>query len=87
MHSKHRNKYWSECEDDRCDVCLAHKLEYDEGLLVYCDGCNVVVHPDCYRLDLLKGIPKGAWLCARCKDYNKKKKEIYCFLCPREKTF
>ena len=44
------------------------------------------MHVECYRLDLLKGIPKGDWLCARCKVYNKSKEEIYCFLCPREKT-
>ena len=45
------------------------------------------VHQKCYGSELLKGIPKGMWYCARCTDLRKnptkKCTEIKCLFCPQ----
>lgn len=48
--------------NDVCVVCLDGVSE-DANQIVYCDGCNMAVHQECYGI---RSLPKRAWLCERC---------------------
>ena len=37
-------------EDARCDVCNDGDFE-DNNLIVFCDGCDIAVHQQCYGID------------------------------------
>ena len=43
--------------DDCCAVCLESE-GFDDNPIVFCDGCNVCCHMDCYGLS---EIPAGSW--------------------------
>ena len=60
---------------DECDICQAGVLTDD--MLLFCDGCNVAVHPNCYCVET---IPEGPWFCQKCQDTGHE--EIRCCLCP-----
>lgn len=63
-------------EDQACAVC--GKSECDaSNAIVFCDGCNIAVHQECYGIPF---IPEGGWLCRRClisRDQGQK-----CVFCP-----
>mgnify|MGYP002787151719 CR=1 FL=1 len=49
--------------DMRCEVCRLPDTDNPSNLLVLCDGCDLVVHQDCYGIP---HIPEGPWLCRAC---------------------
>jgi hypothetical protein len=65
-----------ENESDCC-VCMHYDFE-DVGTIVFCDSCNVAIHPECYGL---KDIPEGDYFCNACVN----KIEPVCILCKRNK--
>ncbi|GAB2278065.1 hypothetical protein Dimus_012762 [Dionaea muscipula] len=59
--------------------------------IVFCDGCNLMVHSTCYGNPLAKGVPDGDWFCARClmlsqssssSSSSHKEADHHCCLCP-----
>ena len=62
--------------DDCCAVCLEPE-GFDDNPIVFCDGCEVGCHKDCYGLS---EIPPGSWYCDRCK--QSRTKQPSCPACP-----
>ncbi|XP_057692827.1 PHD finger protein 21A isoform X2 [Corythoichthys intestinalis] len=54
--------------EDFCTVCRR------SGQLLMCDTCSRVYHLDCLEPPL-KSIPKGMWICPKCRDQILKKEE------------
>lgn len=62
--------------DHRCAVC--NGLEGDAAnAIVFCDGCNLAVHQECYGIAF---IPEGPWLCRRCM--LSRGRPVTCTFCP-----
>ena len=62
--------------DGCCAVCLEPE-GFDDNPIVFCDGCEVGCHKDCYGLS---EIPPGNWYCDRCK--LSRTKQPSCPACP-----
>lgn len=63
-------------EDQCCAVCNRNECD-SSNAIVFCDGCNIAVHQDCYGIPF---IPEGPWLCRRClisRDQSQR-----CLFCP-----
>lgn len=74
-------------EDDDgviCSVCSGCDGNSSDPI-VFCDGCDLMVHASCYGDPLIKGIPDGDWFCARCMDAEDKAPRQACCLCPSSK--
>ncbi|EGG14670.1 PHD zinc finger-containing protein [Cavenderia fasciculata] len=63
--------------EDVCSVCFDGASD-DTNQIVYCDGCDIAVHQECYGIRL---IPEGHWFCQRCESPLKSK--IECVLCKK----
>lgn len=69
-----------EDDDGGCDICRNPDADASDPI-VYCDGCDVPVHADCYGNPLSHGIPEGDWFCDQCQ--HRKSTSRSCSLCPR----
>lgn len=64
--------------DQRCAVC--NDLECDHvNAIVFCDGCNIAVHQECYGIAF---IPEGQWFCRKCM--VSRGRAVKCAFCPSD---
>ncbi|KAF3920945.1 Peregrin [Dactylellina cionopaga] len=63
-------------EDSKCQICDDGECE-NSNAIVFCDGCNIAVHQDCYGVPF---IPEGQWLCRRCSLLAPRREN--CIFCP-----
>ncbi|KAJ1978761.1 hypothetical protein H4R35_001777 [Dimargaris xerosporica] len=63
-------------EESACNICGEEECE-NSNAIVFCDGCNLAVHQDCYGVPY---IPEGQWLCRRCMISPETR--LPCLFCP-----
>ncbi|KAJ0507954.1 putative chromatin regulator PHD family [Helianthus annuus] len=65
-----------------CAVCQSTDGDAKDPI-VFCDGCDLMVHTTCYGAPLTNGVPEGDWFCSKCKSSGKSKVgSLSCCLCP-----
>lgn len=79
-----------EDEDDGilCAICQSTDGDPSDPI-VFCDGCDLMVHASCYGNPLVKSVPEGDWFCIQCLASSSSKMEkkasetpFSCCLCP-----
>ncbi|TKW13850.1 hypothetical protein SEVIR_5G128400v4 [Setaria viridis] len=70
-------------EDDGvlCAVCGSTDGDPSDPI-VFCDGCDLMVHASCYGNPLAQAIPDGDWFCSLCSAKSKPAARPSCCLCP-----
>ncbi|XP_010542328.1 PREDICTED: protein Jade-1 [Tarenaya hassleriana] len=79
------NGHYEDDEDDGivCAVCRSTDGDPSDPI-VFCDGCDLMVHASCYGNPLVKGIPEGDWFCGQCLESRSSgngEKTFSCCLC------
>lgn len=75
-------------EDDGIECAVCQSTDGDPSdPIVFCDGCDLMVHANCYGNPLVKGVPEGDWFCNQClgphsSQTKKNPKAFSCCLCP-----
>ncbi|KAJ6776162.1 PHD FINGER PROTEINS [Salix koriyanagi] len=75
-------------EDDGILCAICRSTDGDPiDPIVFCDGCDLMVHTTCYGNPLIKGVPDGEWFCIQClaskSDRSESKQSsLSCCLCP-----
>lgn len=65
-----------------CAVCQSTDADPLDPI-VFCDGCDLMVHTTCYGSPLTNGVPEGDWFCSKCLITKKDNtKVVSCCLCP-----
>ncbi|OQS00722.1 DEAD/DEAH box RNA helicase, partial [Thraustotheca clavata] len=67
----------SQSTDEDCQVC-GETYSFDCNPILFCDGCNIGVHQECYGV---QEVPNGSWFCDFCSKVKKGTKPK-CALCP-----
>lgn len=49
-------------DEQPCAICNLSECD-NSNSIIFCDGCDIAVHQDCYGVSF---IPEGPWLCRRC---------------------
>ncbi|KAF5098127.1 hypothetical protein D0Z00_002144 [Geotrichum galactomycetum] len=65
-----------DAEDQKCVICDDGECD-NNNVIVFCDGCDIAVHQDCYGVPF---IPEGQWLCKACQ--ASRTKLLNCLFCP-----
>ncbi|PRT53748.1 NuA3 HAT complex component NTO1 [Wickerhamiella sorbophila] len=78
LNMKHKNERMQLIDEtQQCVIC--NEADVDNlNSIVYCDGCDIAVHQECYGVPF---IPEGQWLCRRCKA-QAPATSISCLFCP-----
>ncbi|XP_050231143.1 uncharacterized protein LOC126680131 [Mercurialis annua] len=69
-----------------CAVCQSTDGDPTDPI-VFCDGCDLMVHTTCYGNPLINGVPDGDWFCTHClasqsdNNNNENQIQISCCLC------
>ncbi|XP_052178688.1 uncharacterized protein LOC127792277 [Diospyros lotus] len=54
-------------EDDGIECAVCQSTDGDPSdPIVFCDGCDLMVHATCFGSPLINGVPEGDWFCAQC---------------------
>ncbi|KAG0680506.1 nuA3 HAT complex component nto1 [Pichia californica] len=62
-------------DEQACAICDSSECD-NTNSIIFCDGCDIAVHQDCYGVSF---IPEGPWLCRRCLiARNSVEKCIFC---------
>ncbi|KAG6521113.1 protein Jade-1-like [Zingiber officinale] len=72
-------------EEDDGVICAVCRSTDGDPLdpIVFCDGCDLMVHASCYGSPLIDSIPEGDWFCTLCERRPEKgAAETSCCLCP-----
>lgn len=80
--ARERKQEEVEEEDDgvHCAVCGSTDGDPSDPI-VFCDGCDLMVHASCYGNPLAQSIPDGDWFCSLCSAKGKPARPGCC-LCP-----
>ncbi|OWM81479.1 peregrin [Punica granatum] len=72
-------------DDDGIICAICQSTDGDpKDPIVFCDGCDLMVHTSCYGSPLTQGIPEGDWFCNQCLAAPKGRNAdtFLCCLCP-----
>ncbi|GMG39355.1 unnamed protein product [Ambrosiozyma monospora] len=76
VHSLSSNDSPTDEVDQCCAVCNKKDCDSSTNAIIFCDGCNIAVHQECYGVQF---IPEGPWLCRRCLiSRNQTQKCLFC---------
>lgn len=65
-------------DDQKCLICDESDCD-NSNAIVFCDGCDIAVHQDCYGVPF---IPEGQWHCRQCAISRRRKAS--CIFCPNK---
>jgi hypothetical protein len=74
-------------ESSYCGVCFDGEASDPSNPMVYCDGCDLAVHVECFGSPLNVQIPEDEWFCDRCRweihsGMKERGERVSCCLCP-----